>query len=536
EGDSVETVSYAYDSGRLTQVTYADGSSIRYTWNGNQITGICGVEDSQGAQEHLFIGYPDGASSGQQKVSALTYCSGGAEVSGLDFAYGPSWCILTDHADTESGIPRQTTYRFNPYGNTVAAANSAGQWASAAYEKDADSEAPANRLSAATRLQESLTGLSPILLQTEDEQLDLQNAENLVNNGDFEETPGAEWVRKSLSSSDKVVTSAGNRGRCALKAFKLTGTSGATRGLVQTLAISGDADDTITFGGWFLYQGPVIKDSRRAGLKVQLYYNSTSRGIVYVNVDPSDGGWQYISGSIVPTGGTRKFNKVVITLVNSAAGSTLLCDGIQMEERECNYRYTYNDEGDITSVKSPTGKTTTYSYSSGNLTCIDPPGSGAFHFTYSYNRLTKITTPTGIETTYTNDSNGNRLEKTVRPSSRSLALTEEYTYSDSGNMRESITTADRSTISYVNDEDALRVNAVIDPMGSRTEYTYDAMGRVIKTAQQGVSVETVYDGDRMTGLCRGSEAASMEYGFSYGPGGLESVRAAGRTLTENEYS
>ena len=80
--------------------------------------------------------------------------------------------------------------------------------------------------------------------------------------------------------------------------------------------------------------------------------------------------------------------------------------------------YTYDDDGNLTSVKNPDGTTTTYTYVEGtsDVASITMPGGGQYSYTYNDNhQLTRSITATGLQTDYGYDAYGNSTSLTIRP-------------------------------------------------------------------------------------------------------------------------
>ena len=81
--------------------------------------------------------------------------------------------------------------------------------------------------------------------------------------------------------------------------------------------------------------------------------------------------------------------------------------------------YTYDDDGNLTSVKNPDGTTTAYTYVSGtsDVASITLPGGGQYTYTYNdTHQLTRSVTATGLQTDYGYAAYGDaglRTEKTV---------------------------------------------------------------------------------------------------------------------------
>ena len=205
--------------------------------------------------------------------------------------------------------------------------------------------------------------------------------------------------------------------------------------------------------------------------------------------------------------------------------------------------YTYDDDGNLTSVKNPDGTTTTYTYVEGtsDVATITMPGGGQYSYTYNDNhQLTRSVTATGLQTDYGYDAYGNSTSVTIRPQNDTgAAIRSDSTYTADGNMLASTTGGDRNTITYSNDTDRSLVTAVTDAKNAVTSYSYDSMRRQTGvTGADGSSVSSVYADDYLTSLSHSGGDSSTTYNFSYGVAGLSTAVKIGETwtLVSNSYN
>ena len=205
--------------------------------------------------------------------------------------------------------------------------------------------------------------------------------------------------------------------------------------------------------------------------------------------------------------------------------------------------YTYDDDGNLTSVKNPDGTTTTYTYVEGtsDVATITMPGGGQYSYTYNDNhQLTRSITATGLQTDYGYDAYGNSTSVTIRPQNDTgAAIRSDSTYTADGNMLASTTGGDRNTITYSNDTDRSLVTAVTDAKNAVTSYSYDSMRRQTGvTGADGSSVSSVYADDYLTSLSHSGGDSSTTYNFSYGVAGLSTAVKIGETwtLVSNSYN
>ena len=339
------------------------------------------------------------------------------------------------------------------------------------------------------------------------------------------------------------------RGGLDTNALHLTGKGMVSKRYTQTVTVSGTAGDIFTFGGW-AKAATVPLDSasmetrtdypRRAGIAVTLYNGTTAAGTSYVPVNEDVHYWQFLSGKLTATG---DYTSVEYAFVYENNGNEAWFDGAQLFREPFDYVYTYDDDGNLTSVKNPDGTTTTYTYVEGtsDVATITMPGGGQYSYTYNDNhQLTRSVTATGLQTDYGYDAYGNSTSVTIRPQNDTgAAIRSDSTYTADGNMLASTTGGDRNMVTYSNDTDRSLVTAVTDAKNAVTSYSYDSMRRQTGvTGADGSSVSSVYADDYLTSLSHSGGDSSTTYNFSYGVAGLSTAVKIGETwtLVSNSYN
>ena len=279
---------------------------------------------------------------------------------------------------------------------------------------------------------------------------------------------------------------------------------------------------------------------RRAGIAVTLYNGTTAAGTSYVPVNEDVHYWQFLSGKLTATG---DYTSVEYAFVYENNGNEAWFDGAQLFREPFDYVYTYDDDGNLTSVKNPDGTTTTYTYVEGtsDVASITMPGGGQYSYTYNDNhQLTRSVTATGLQTDYGYDAYGNSTSVTIRPQNDTgAAIRSDSAYTADGNMLASTTGGDRNTVTYSNDTDRSLVTAVTDAKNAATSYSYDSMRRQTGvTGADGSSVSSVYADDYLTSLSHSGGDSSTTYNFSYGVAGLSTAVKIGETwtLVSNSYN
>ena len=233
----------------------------------------------------------------------------------------------------------------------------------------------------------------------------------------------------------------------------------------------------------------------------------------------------------------------LLTLTNEKANEDVISS----------YSYTYDDNGMRTGVTLDNDDTIVYTYDAINQLTDEVKADSAAQELYSYdysfddagNRLslnkkldasaTNISNPTfwdSADTTYfayTYD-NENRLTQLSAKINNDTTYIVDYTYDDNGNMTEkeeydSAVQQDKDTTTYTYDYEN-RLTEITHADSSASEYTYDGVGKRIKTVEknsQGTVTSTtkfLYDGLNVVIERDASDQTTAAYtrGQSYGGG------------------
>ena len=266
------------------------------------------------------------------------------------------------------------------------------------------------------------------------------------------------------------------------------------------------------------------------------YTDGTSSAPFAAQFNPNTDQWQYSSQVMVAE---KAYRSIKLELAYDYNVNTAYFDGIQLYKEEFGSSYTYDGNGNVTSVKDLQKQTTTYEYTNNNLTQMTLPTGAKLNYTYDgHHNVTRATTEEGLVYEFTYDAWGNNTSVSiVNGSSR---ITSTATYSPDGNRLVSTTDALGKVTTYDYDPDTNVLNWVKYPEdtdATKTEYTYDSMYRVATaaaTTDTGLeqSVAYTYSNDLLTAI----ETPSTTYSFTYGNFALRTkVMAGSQTLATYSY-
>lgn len=180
--------------------------------------------------------------------------------------------------------------------------------------------------------------------------------------------------------------------------------------------------------------------------------------------------------------------------------------------------FSYDLNGDLTSVTDGVGNTTTYAYDGigrltsqvspkGNVSGGNPSASTTTYALDAYGDVTSVTDPLGHQTSYTYDPDGNLL--TVRDARQNLT-TSSY---NADNELTGTARADNTAWGFAYDNDG-NLLAQTDGLNRTTTYTYDALGRMVAQTDP-LNRKTSYGYDAAGNLSSLVDAMGRTKSFSY---------------------
>ncbi|HNP64290.1 MAG TPA: RHS repeat-associated core domain-containing protein, partial [Woeseiaceae bacterium] len=220
----------------------------------------------------------------------------------------------------------------------------------------------------------------------------------------------------------------------------VTKTARNTRGLVETLTEAfGESEQRVTTTQWH--------SSLRIPTSVTTPINTTT----YTH----DADGNVLTATVAGAGLSR-----VWTFTYNANGQVLTIDGPRTDVTDLTTLTYYS-----CSIGGECGQLESITDALGHVTDFDTYDSAG--------RLTKMTEPNGLETTYAYDARGRMLTKTETPTVGSARVTT-LTYDDLGQVS-TVTLPNSIVLNYTYDA-AHYLTSIEDSLGNYINYTYDSMG------------------------------------------------------------
>ena len=339
---------------------------------------------------------------------------------------------------------------------------------------------------------------------------------NLVTNGDFRTT--GYW--STTSGRTSVSTSAGPE--LSTNVYQMVGSPTSARRIDQTIPVNGVGGDTFVLSGWAKGNSVPLSGDRQFAIIGTFNYTDGSTSAPFAaqfnTATDSSVNWQYAAQVMVAE---KAYSSIKVEVAYDYNANTVYFDGIQLYKEEFGTSYTYDDNGNITSVTDLQKQATTYEFdqTTNDLLRIIQDGATKMAYTYdSYHNVLTATTAQGVVYRFTYDTYGNNTMVEIVNGDQVIKST--ATYSTDGNTLLSTKDAlDKETtygynvntnvlewVKYPNDTDA-----------TRTEYTYDSMYRLasaVADTSGGVTLTAscTYTDDMLTAIQTGSTTYSFTYG------------------------
>jgi RHS repeat-associated protein len=345
----------------------------------------------------------------------------------------------------------------------------------------------------------------------------IANRYNLVENPDFKYGTSFWTKNDQCSSEDKIVTAGSDHPRVFdNSAFSFVGQPDKRKNLLQTINISGKANDTLVVGGWSKADSSPIYGSRNFGITVGFKLPSGDyewHDSVF-NTDSTQ--WQYLSKKIVAK---SDYTQVVFYVIYYNNVNSAMFDGMQLYKEEFGSSYTYDSKGNVLSCSDLSEKNSTFEYNGANdlVKYISPKGG---QFTYDYDtshNIKEAKTATNITYSFTYSTSGNTKGNPVTAmiGDSTKNITSSVIYTDDGNYVKKLTDSSNNSIEYSRNDKYL-LSEVKDANGHATSYGYNSSNllETVSTKVNGtedVSTSYSYDKDRLSSITHNG----FSYNFGY---------------------
>ena len=312
----------------------------------------------------------------------------------------------------------------------------------------------------------------------------------------------------------------------------------------QTVPINLPGTQTFLLSGWaWGYSAGLDTNgaSRKFSLEAVINYSNGTSETKTLDYSIGATETQYLVLPVVPN---ESLTVSTITIGVNYTGNINEADFTHFSLiREDAARFSYDDNGNLTQIKSPDAETQTFTYQGADLTSMVLGGYGTY--TYNYDSAHRVTSATndGLSMNVSYDSAGNTTGTTL--TGGSLTVTTEASYQDK-TLLSSVTDARGYTTNYTYGNNISKLTgqptSVTTPNNATVTNTYQATnGRQTGKSISGtVSLGITYNTNgRVSALTRTSSSgvsSSQAYGFTYDAfGNMTGVTVGGNMFRSYTY-
>ncbi len=371
--------------------------------------------------------------------------------------------------------------------------------------------------------------------------------DNIISNGDFNNGI-TNWEGTALSATSVSDNTSDYRDANALK---IVGVVNAEKFARQTISGSGKAGDTITFSGWAKADSLPVSENTPLRFGILVVFNDAEndadKTAGYVSFNSYVNDWQYVYGTVTAQ---NNYTSIDIYLCYNYNSNTAYFDGIQAFKEKAGTIYSYNSAGYVSEQTTFDDETYSYTYNEdGEVTSVTRKVKKAdgtektqtINITSSNGDTTGVTVTADSVTTDTEtvsrDIFGNTLlTRTTHTKGDTVYYTETLNeYTENGNyLTKVFDELQESHTAYNYDLSTGLLTSATDNEGNTVSYSYDSNHRVTSVTAGNNSVNYEYD---LAGrLSKITSLNGVEYGFDYNEyGQTRTVSVGGTVLVTNEY-
>ena len=379
---------------------------------------------------------------------------------------------------------------------------------------------------------------------------------NIIENGNFNHGE-LNWIKSEKADEDETTVTTSSRATPLLGSpvFQIVGEPENKLRIRQEVPVSGVKDDTYVLAGWAKGDGVPLPsaEERQAIIDAGEYprtftirgtflYTDGTTGEFNFDFNPDQPNWQYVAGVMVAE---KAYSGIKVQVLYDYNANTVLFDGIQLYKEEFGNSYTYDENGNVISVKDLQGQITEYEYESNNVDLKRIIQDNKAKVTYTYDdwhNVKTATTEEGIVYSFDYDDYGNNTSVSIEYDGGKITSSAYYT-TDGNRLDYTVDALGKMTkYSYNAATNVLEwVEAPNDSEATRTNYTYDDMYRVATVSANvaGLSEGTAltatygYTDDLLTSITTGSTTYTFNYGdFAQ----RSSIQIGTQTLASYEYN
>jgi YD repeat-containing protein len=182
------------------------------------------------------------------------------------------------------------------------------------------------------------------------------------------------------------------------------------------------------------------------------------------------------------------------------------------------------------------GLLTTVDYNDAHqITRLVLPGTGTIDYSYdAAGRLIGITNSQGETISYTLDTAGNQLSRTIKDHNGVVVFQGGSRFDELNRLREDLNAASQAKQSYSYDAQGNRIEDV-EPLGARTSRLYDALNRITQITQRDLGV-TTFTYDKLDRLATVVDPRGLQTDYDYdGLGNLLHLSSPDTGVTRYDY-
>lgn len=371
---------------------------------------------------------------------------------------------------------------------------------------------------------------------------------NMLENGNMQISDYA-W---SLGTDAEFTSEAGNH---SSRSLKITGSpiDDATNAY-QDVIVNLPGTQTYVLSGWVKANAVPDNDSsnedaakdlvKQCGLRAIIYYsenNQTENHYVPFNADLDE--WQFTSLTIVPKEKTKTVSKIRVICAYEKNANIAYFDDISLMQ-EVAQTMKYDEDGNLVSTTTTGLQEDTDTYENGNLIKTVTGGNGTYTYTYDTtykHRLISVSNSI-VKQTLDYDASGNVVKTTLQGVSGGDSMVTSATYTNNGNLVESVTDMTQQTEEYAYGTPLSvmtgQATSVTDANGVTITSEYNSIGRVTeKEIANTISLQYNYASGLLEGVTRtDADGKSQTLSYSHDVfGNLNEIGIGGITLAKYTY-